>query len=224
MSSAESVSASAAVPRPLAITLIVAALDRAIAAIFMTWATRRSDPVAAGGEMFVVAALGTAFGVALVALALRVSGLSLRDVGWRSRAPALHAALGIGAGVALVLATAGLGQVMDATGFRDILAATLSWSGRQRALWVVIGVQAAFFEETVYRGLLQPGLMSRLGGAAGFIASVLIFAVGHLAFAPLALAGKLIYGVVLGALALWSRSLWPSAIAHAIAWSMLGFL
>jgi membrane protease YdiL (CAAX protease family) len=78
----------------------------------------------------------------------------------------------------------------------------------------VLVVVAPVVEESVFRGVVQPALAIRFGAAAGVVVSGLLFAAIHFdgwGFVQLA-----VLGVLLGALALLGRSIWPSIALHAL--------
>jgi membrane protease YdiL (CAAX protease family) len=209
--------------RSITLGLGAAVLQRAVAVAALGWATRGADAAAADGSMFAAVLVGVALTIPVVLALARLGRTNLRDLGWRTDAPLRHVVVGVAGGVFLVLATAGLVGIVAPGGVESLLSAVVSWTPRQRLLFVIIGIGAAFSEETIFRGWLQRALAERMGTWPGLLLCALIFAAMHLAFRPAALAVKLIFGVVLGALALRTRSLVPSAVAHAVAWSLLGF-
>jgi membrane protease YdiL (CAAX protease family) len=89
---------------------------------------------------------------------------------------------------------------------------------------------AALCEEVIFRGLLQPWFISRYGPVRGIFIVSIVWAGGHLwgdfwriptdADAFLQLGGRLLGciagGMLLGWLAVRSRSIWPGVIAHVI--------
>ena len=79
-------------------------------------------------------------------------------------------------------------------------------------LVVLTCVGAPFVEEVLYRGLLL-GSMERWNRAGALIVSAAVFAALH--FEPLQFAGLFVFGLMLGAIVLWTRRLGPAIIAHA---------
>lgn len=73
-------------------------------------------------------------------------------------------------------------------------------------------VAAPLGEEVFFRGLLQPALVSRLG-RWGVVAAAFIFSAMHLD--PVGFTARFLLGLLFGALAYRSGSLWPGIGAHA---------
>jgi membrane protease YdiL (CAAX protease family) len=105
----------------------------------------------------------------------------------------------------------------------DVVATLLGFSAAQRLLFLIIGLDAAFTEESLFRGYLQPTLVHKLGFPAGLLVMAAIFALYHLKLRPVVLLGKLLLGIVFGLLRGRDRPLWSSAIAHGLLWVVLGF-
>jgi membrane protease YdiL (CAAX protease family) len=154
---------------------------------------------------------------------LRGGRVSPRDLGWRS--DTIGRAVGPGlVGFALVATVvmgmrfATGGHVAVTEGLRTIA----SYSVAQRALFFAIGLVAAFAEESIFRGYLQPALMRRVGATAGVVVTAAIFAVYHLQFAPLRLAALFSIGLIYGVLRMSGPSLFAPAIAHWLCWAVLG--
>jgi membrane protease YdiL (CAAX protease family) len=172
-----------------------------------------------------LASFGFLAALALVQLAILWVGLfrqrSPAALGWSAPRGAdvplgaLGGALAVGALFAIF---AGLGR-LEVFGF---LADALDRPPRQELLFLGIGVLAAFTEETVYRGWLQPRFVARWGLGWGVLATAALFAVLHFQPAPLALAGKLAVGLVLGLLRARTGTLWAPAIAHVVIWVVFG--
>jgi hypothetical protein len=86
------------------------------------------------------------------------------------------------------------------------------------ALWLAVSLTAGFCEETVFRGYLQTQLTAITGsGVAAVILQAAVFGAGHAYQGLNAAENTAVYGLLLGALALWRRSIVPSIVAHA--WS-----
>jgi membrane protease YdiL (CAAX protease family) len=82
-------------------------------------------------------------------------------------------------------------------------------------LWIVLSFTAGFCEEYVFRGYLQKqfiALTKSVGG--GIVLSALIFSVGHLYEGAVKAAVIGIFGVTLGLLTHYRRSLAPAIIVH----------
>jgi membrane protease YdiL (CAAX protease family) len=77
---------------------------------------------------------------------------------------------------------------------------------------VVIGAPVA--EEIVFRGILFPALRPRLGLRGAFFLQAAVFSAIH--GDPVGFAPRLLLGVILGELVLFTGSLWASIFAHAL--------
>jgi hypothetical protein len=80
---------------------------------------------------------------------------------------------------------------------------------------LLLGGAAGVGEELLFRGLLQEGLSTLLGAIPGLLLASLIFGLLH-AVTPVYAVFATFLGVVLGALFLYSASLLPSLLAHAL--------
>lgn len=149
--------------------------------------------------------------------------ISLRDLGWtRPENPLREIALGL---VGLAAFLAAMALVVATTGRHPqaVLTTALSYPISSRVLFLIAGAHIAFFEETVFRGYLQPALIARLGRWGGPIATAVVFAAWHPPF--FTLAGFLVrlgLGLATGALRGTDRSLMAPFIAHACLWPFVG--
>lgn len=88
-------------------------------------------------------------------------------------------------------------------------------TGAERLTWLVVAVSVGFCEEVVYRGYLQRQLSALSGRAeVGIVLSAILFGIAHAeqGFGPaVRIAG---YGLVLGILARFRRSLLPGILCH----------
>jgi membrane protease YdiL (CAAX protease family) len=102
----------------------------------------------------------------------------------------------------------------------DILPHTVA----ERTMWVVVAAVVGFSEEVVYRGYLQVQLtaFTRRVGVAVVLQGAL-FGVAHCEQGPGIALRFGVYGVLLGGLARWRRSLWPGILCH-VALDILGGL
>jgi membrane protease YdiL (CAAX protease family) len=183
------------------------------------------DPFAAPPAAFLLLAIiaflqvGIVVGLGL----LRWGRVSLRDLGWHSDDWSGDIGRGI-VGFCIVAAIAigirasvsGAGTVFDAW---HIVA---QYSLAQRALFLVIGLIAAFTEESIFRGYLQPSLVERFGRAQGVLGTAAFFAVYHLQFAPVRLLALFLTGLVYGELRARTGSLIAPAVANLLCWAVLG--
>lgn len=91
----------------------------------------------------------------------------------------------------------------------------LPHSVSERLAWVVVSVSAGFCEELVFRGYLQTQLAAFTGRVwAATLLQAALFALAHGEQGAAAMARAFCYGVLLGALARWRRSLAPGIVAH----------
>jgi membrane protease YdiL (CAAX protease family) len=88
---------------------------------------------------------------------------------------------------------------------------------------VLIGIEAALTEETLFRGDLQPTLERILGRGGGLLLTAVLFAVYHLRFELWGLLGKTAFGLVFGLLRDRTGRLVSPAMAHGLTWTVLGF-
>jgi membrane protease YdiL (CAAX protease family) len=185
------------------------------------------DPFQAPPAAFLLLAIivllqaGIVVGIGL----LRWGRLSLRDLGWRSDDLGRDVGRGI-VGFALVAAVVMGLRVVRGGGPAafDAWQAVLEYSLSQRALFLLIGVVAAFGEESIFRGYLQPSLTKRLGETGGVLMTAAFFSVYHLQWAPLRVLGLFLVGLVYGMLRARDRSLVAPAVAHGLCWAVWGGL
>jgi membrane protease YdiL (CAAX protease family) len=187
----------------------------------------KHDPFEAPPAAFLLLAIiaflqaGLVVGVGL----LRWGRVSVGDLGWQSKAWWPDIGLGIvgffviaAVTLAIRAAASGAGALLDAC--QVVMQYTLA----QRAFFLVIGLIAAFTEESIYRGYLQPGLVERRGQTQGVLATAAIFAICHLQFAPWRLLSLVLIGLVYGGLRARTGSLIAPAVAHLLCWAVLGAL
>ena len=102
-----------------------------------------------------------------------------------------------------------------ATWGRSSASTLLPHTVAERTVWVLVALTVGFCEEVVYRGNLQTQLTAFTHRAS--VAIVLQAALFGMAHGDQGLAVALrfgVYGVMLGALARWRRSLWPGIVCH----------
>jgi membrane protease YdiL (CAAX protease family) len=180
----------------------------------------------ASAASFAVLGLVTALDLALVfgLLMRRVARLSFREVGWAAPRPRDLALglLGLVLCVAAVVGTLTLLFGSPGAALAHVARSSASFGARQRLFFALIGATAAFSEETIFRGILQPTLQRRLGRIGGLVVTAVVFALYHLTLRPAALIGRLAIGLVLGGLRDGTGTLWAPALAHALLWVVLG--
>ncbi len=168
-----------------------------------------------------LSALGTALFLSLLAFGFG----SLR------RAP-LRAALGLGrsslGGVTVLVLVAGtlcLSQMLDSIiqlvgadqgGVLQELEASLAGARGTPLLLALVGIGLApgLGEELFFRGLIQRGLLARLGGAGAVVAAALLFGAAH--GDPVHAAAASVLGLYLGAVALLAASTRAAAVCHVV--------
>lgn len=184
-----------------------------------------------GGASFFAAAPGS-FAVLAITAAIelgviiafglcRVGRIGLRELGWRWPVRRRELALGVLGALGCAALVLGLVQLFFGE-TAPTLATIAGFRPAQRLLFVLMGLFAGFTEETLFRGYLQPTLEARLGRRAGLAVTALIFAAYHLNLRPVALLGKLGFGLIYGGLRQATGGLWAPAVAHAVLWAMLG--
>jgi len=162
-----------------------------------------------------ILAVGLVFGVGM----RWVGRTSLDQSGWKPfRGRDLLCGLGgFVISLLLMLATA---EIQGNTA--SLIRTVVSFSADQRVFFVLLGVFAAFTEETIFRGVLQPALQARIGCGAGIVVTAVLFAATHFRFRPLVLVNLTGIGLVFGGLRERTGSLWAPAITHALIWSVMG--
>jgi membrane protease YdiL (CAAX protease family) len=175
-------------------------------------------------EFVVVVLMGAMGGGAVVGLALCTLGrIRLADLGWLTRFPGRDFAwgvLGFVACAAIVVALQGVDGGM--AGARTAIASISSYSAAQRVLFFAMGATAAFCEESIFRGYLQPALVAKVGRYGGVVATAAIFALYHLRFRPVSLVALFAMGLIYGALRARRGGLFAPAAAHGLVWAVLG--
>jgi membrane protease YdiL (CAAX protease family) len=85
----------------------------------------------------------------------------------------------------------------------------------ERGVWVAFAVSVGVSEELVYRGYLRVQLTAFTGKPSlGILFQGILFGVAHLDQGLASAARLAFYGIALGALAAWRRSLLPGMMAH----------
>ena len=92
----------------------------------------------------------------------------------------------------------------------------------ERLTFMAIGIQAAFIEESLFRGNLLPALEKKMSGKAALPLSAVIFAAYHLNPSPVSMVMKTGFGIVYATLSKAKRSLVAPAVAHALFWTIVG--
>jgi membrane protease YdiL (CAAX protease family) len=185
----------------------------------------KQDPFEAPPAAFLLLAV-IAFlqiGVVVGAGLLQWGRVSLRDLGWSSRD--WRGDMGRGVVGFFVVAAIAVGTRAAISGGGAVLDAwqgVLHYTPAQRALFLVIGLIAAFTEESIFRGYLQPSLIERHGRTKGVIGTAAFFSLYHLQFAPVRLLALFLIGIVYGELRARTGSLFAPAVANFLCWAVLG--
>ncbi|MEO6461644.1 MAG: type II CAAX endopeptidase family protein [Candidatus Eisenbacteria bacterium] len=79
---------------------------------------------------------------------------------------------------------------------------------------LVVGLGAGVAEELLFRGYVQRRLVARFGDVAGVASAAALFALAH--FDPQHSAFAFVFGLYLGAVALWTGSTWPAIAIHVV--------
>jgi hypothetical protein len=161
----------------------------------------------------IVVGWGLVFYVARVGRPRNALG-SLLGRGWRRPGEAAtDAALAAGAFV-LIEGTAFVVRRLSGGGAESVVQA-LPRAPLVQATWVAFALSAGFCEEVVYRGYLRRQLAAFTRRAdAGILLQGVLFGVAHLDQGPGKATLAASYGILLGALAWWRRSLLPGILCH----------
>jgi membrane protease YdiL (CAAX protease family) len=204
--------------------VVLLAMSRVIGFVLLARVTGRGDLGVIDGWSFAallaasVLSLGGVIGLGLVVW----GRVSLAELGWRAERlgpDLLKGTLGGLACCAIVLLISMSGGASAA----ETLQGWWEVPFLERLLGLLIGIEAALTEESLFRGDLQPTLQRMLGRGAGLLVTALIFAAYHLRFGLWGLLGKTAFGLVFGILRERTGRLVSPAVAHWIGWTVLGF-
>lgn len=206
----------------LAQTVAMAALF----AIVLTWFAD-DDPFDGTLRDFVLVAAIHVVDAALVVgvLLLGLGGMRLSALGWGSDFhPERSVALGLTGALLCASIVAGVGLTLGGLeGLRETVEGFLWMPAQQRMLCLLIGIGAAFVEETVFRGALQPVLTARLGRPLGIAGMAIVFSAYHLKFGLAGFVVKALFGGIFGTLREVTGRNWAPALAHMGVWVLVGF-
>ena len=104
----------------------------------------------------------------------------------------------------------------------EIIDSVKGQTAAERITFMAIGIQAAFIEESLFRGNLLPALEKKMNGKAALPLSAVLFAAYHLNPNPVSLVGKTMSGLVYATLRKAKGSLVAPAIAHGLFWTVVG--
>jgi len=200
------------------------AMTRVIGFVLLARITGRGDlGVIDGGAFAALLAASVLSLGGVIGLGLVVWGrVSLAELGWRAERLGPDLLKGVLGGLACCVIVLLVSMTLGASAAETLQ----GWWGvpfLERLLGVLIGVEAALTEETLFRGDLQPTLQRMLGRGAGLLLTALIFAAYHLRFGLWGLLGKTAFGLVFGILRDRTGRLVSPAVAHWISWTVMGF-
>jgi membrane protease YdiL (CAAX protease family) len=203
---------------------IARALFLVVAVTAWNYASDRLSDWAGVAWKFPLIALGTLITCGIVVgLGSVVWGKrSLRELGWTfAQPPRLLGVAVVQTAAILALIVAVYGLFGGPAGIRQLAQAVLSIPPGKRLFFAVMGVRNAFFEETLFRGDLQGALGRRMGALPAVLLSSIAFALYHRTLTPVPLAMKFITGLIFAYGVVRTRSLVPSALAHALVWAIV---
>jgi membrane protease YdiL (CAAX protease family) len=135
--------------------------------------------------------------------------------GWTSGGRAAFDLALAAAGWLLIEACETAWMRLFATGAGAPVAALLPDTGPARVAWAAVAVSVGLSEEVVYRGYLQKQLAAFTGRATvAWVLQAALFGLAHAEQGTAAMVRAAAYGLALGALARWRRSLVPGILCH----------
>ena len=204
--------------------VVLLAMTRVVGFLLLARITGRGDLGVINGWTFAALLVASVLSLGgVIGLGLLVWGrVSLAELGWRAERlgpDLLRGAVGGAACCGIVLLIS-MSRGATAT---ETLQGWWEVPFLERLLGMLIGVEAALTEETLFRGDLQPTVQQILGRGAGQILTAVLFALYHLQFGLWGLLGKTAFGLVFGLLRDRTGRLISPAVAHWISWTVLGF-
>ena len=204
--------------------VVLLAMTRVVGFLLLARITGRGDLGVINGWTFAALLAASVLSLGgVIGLGLLVWGrVSLAELGWRAERigpDLLRGAVG-GAACSGIVLLISMSRGATAT---ETLQGWWEVPFLERLLGMLIGVEAALTEETLFRGDLQPTVQRILGRGAGQILTAVLFALYHLQFGLWGLLGKTAFGLVFGLLRDRTGRLVSPAVAHWISWTVLGF-
>ena len=204
--------------------VVLLAMTRVVGFLLLARITGRGDLGVINGWTFAALLVASVLSLGgVIGLGLLVWGrVSLAELGWRAERigpDLLRGAVGGAACCGIVLLIS-MSRGATAT---ETLQGWWEVPFLERLLGMLIGVEAALTEETLFRGDLQPTVQRILGRGAGQILTAVLFALYHLQFGLWGLLGKTAFGLVFGLLRDRTGRLVSPAVAHWISWTVPGF-
>ena len=162
--------------------------------------------------------------VALVLLgSCREPRRTLAEVGWTTSRLGRSFLFGVVGASVCVAVLAGV-LIASGASWGEIAAAIGAPTAAERLVFLLIGIHAAFTEETLFRGNLLASLSARMRVVPAVLVTSVVFALYHMKFNPIGLLTKAAFGIVYAALRLRSGSLFAPGVAHALFWAAAGSL
>ncbi len=142
----------------------------------------------------------------------------VRDLGLRARWYDVPIGVAIGVGAQLALVPLIYWPIFKIIGQQDVSGPARELTDRATdsfsilMLILIVGIGAPFAEEIFFRGLTQRSLQRRLGRAVALAGTAVFFAASHVQLVQFP--ALLVFGLVLGGLAMFTRRLGASISAH----------
>lgn len=139
------------------------------------------------------------------------------DAQWTVRRLGGYLLLAIAAGVVWAICQNLLGALLNAgpEQIRRILQAFMPHGVLEKALWLLLALSAGFCEEPIYRGYLLRQFRCWTGSSPLAIAfQAILFGIAHAVMSWQMVVTSACYGLLLGSLAAWRRSLVPGMLLH----------
>jgi hypothetical protein len=159
---------------------------------------------------------------AFIFFGLRRQATSVRQLidgnRWTLRRLAIYLLLALAGGVVWAFCQNLLGKLFNAgpEQIRRILQAYMPRSAHETALWVLLALSAGLCEEFIYRGYLLRQFRSWTGSTPfSIVLQAVLFGFAHAAMPWQMAVTAACYGVLLGSLAAWQKSLVPGMFLHA---------
>jgi membrane protease YdiL (CAAX protease family) len=128
-----------------------------------------------------------------------------------------YSAVAVGAAIAWMMIGAALSAVLhpSAADLRGLMA-MLPKSALERTLWILFSLGAGICEEIAYRGYLVRQLQTWSGSVTiALLLQAIVYALAHLALPIEMVVSVALLGLLLGAIAVWQKSLVPGMVVHA---------
>lgn len=182
------------------------------------------QPMSAGASHVLSYSFGLAVQWGLlvfILLGLRRQVISPRrlidEAPWRLPRLGTYVLIALAAGAVWAICQNLLGILLNAgpEQIRRILQAFMPHGALEKALWLLLALSAGFCEEFIYRGYLLRQFRCWTGNTTLVIAfQAILFGLAHAAMPWQMVVTSACYGLLLGSLAVWRRSLVPGMLLH----------